>query len=94
MMKRIICVLGNNDFYNKNYPDEIVCEIGGKRFFMCHGHKYNVKYGLFALKKKAKDLKDLIGIDNYIVQKNINPDRHSLRVCRSRILPYFHLHPL
>lgn len=56
-MKRIMCVLGNNDFYNKNYPDEIVCEIGGKRFFMCHGHKYNVKYGLFALKKKAKDLK-------------------------------------
>ncbi|MBQ8526100.1 MAG: metallophosphoesterase [Clostridia bacterium] len=55
-MKRIICVLGNNDYFNKSYPLEVVCELGGKKFFMCHGHKYNVKYGLFAMMKRAREL--------------------------------------
>ena len=53
--KRIICVLGNNDFFNKNYPLEVICTLEGKKFFMCHGHKYNVKSGLYALMKRARD---------------------------------------
>ena len=53
--RRIICVLGNNDFFCKSYPLERTAEIGGKKIFMCHGHKYNVKYGLHLLKKTARD---------------------------------------
>ena len=53
-MRRIICVLGNNDWYCKSYPCEIITEIGGKKFFICHGHKYNVKYGLQSLKAAAR----------------------------------------
>ena len=56
-IKRIICVLGNNDYFVKNYPNEVVCKINEKMFFMCHGHKYNVKYGLEALMKRARDVK-------------------------------------
>ena len=55
-MQKMICVLGNNDFFVKSYPLEVVREIGGKKFFMCHGHKYNVKYGLFALMKRAREV--------------------------------------
>ncbi len=54
--RRIICVLGNNDFFCKSYPIERTLEVCGKKIFMCHGHKYNVKYGLHLLKKVARDL--------------------------------------
>lgn len=53
-MRRIICVLGNNDWFCKSYPYEIQTEIGGKKIFMCHGHKYNVKYGIEALTAAAR----------------------------------------
>ena len=52
---RIICVLGNNDYFNKSYPLEVVCTLENKKVFMCHGHKYNVKNGLFALMKRARE---------------------------------------
>lgn len=56
-MKRIICVLGNNDYFVKSYPLEVVCDLEGKRFFMCHGHKYSVKSGTYALLAKAREHK-------------------------------------
>ena len=54
-MKRILCVLGNNDFFCKNYPIDRIAEIGGKVIYMCHGHKLGVKSGLELLKKTAKE---------------------------------------
>ena len=53
--KRIICVVGNNDFFCKNYPIDRIAEIGGKVIYMCHGHKLNVKSGLELLKKTARE---------------------------------------
>ncbi|MBQ4630793.1 MAG: metallophosphoesterase [Clostridia bacterium] len=55
--QRFIFVKGNNDFFvrGSQFPDERVFELGGKKFFVCHGHKYHVKSGLFALKKKAAE---------------------------------------
>ena len=54
-MKRIICVLGNNDFFCKNYPIDRVAQIGDKIIYMCHGHKCNVKAGLELLKRTARE---------------------------------------
>ena len=53
--KVVTCVLGNNDFFNRRYPMERRFELCGKKFFMCHGHKYNVKQSLFSLKMAADD---------------------------------------
>jgi putative phosphoesterase len=52
-MQKMICVLGNNDWYNRQYPLEIITTLNGKKFFICHGHKYNVKYGTELVKKKG-----------------------------------------
>lgn len=52
-MQKMICVLGNNDWYNRQYPLEVITKISDKRFFICHGHKYNVKYGIDLIKKKG-----------------------------------------
>lgn len=53
--QKFIFVKGNNDFFLKSsqFPDERIFELGGKRFFVCHGHKYHVKSGLSLLKSKA-----------------------------------------
>ncbi|WP_138203810.1 metallophosphoesterase [Haloimpatiens lingqiaonensis] len=50
-----INVKGNCDFTNK-VPDEIVEEIGGKRFLITHGHKYDVKWGIDRLRYRALEL--------------------------------------
>lgn len=73
-MQRMICVLGNNDFFNKNYPLEVICEIGKKRFFICHGHKYNVKSGLSALRKKAEQEKADIVLFGHTHQSHISSE--------------------
>lgn len=73
-MQRMICVLGNNDFFNKSYPLEVTCEIGQKRFFICHGHKYNVKSGLFALKKKAEKEKVDIALFGHTHREHISEE--------------------
>lgn len=55
--QKFIFVKGNNDFWTKNasFPDERIFTLDGKKFFICHGHTYHVKQGLYALLKKAKD---------------------------------------
>ncbi len=55
--QKFIFVKGNNDFWTKdaNFPDERIFTLEGKKFFMCHGHKYHVKQGLYSLLKKAKE---------------------------------------
>lgn len=56
--KIILSVMGNNDFPQR-YPDipyERTFSLGGKKFFMCHGHKYNVKFGLERLYFKSGEI--------------------------------------
>ncbi|MGV8146444.1 MAG: metallophosphoesterase [Alkaliphilus sp.] len=49
----IIAVRGNCDLRGEL---EIVRTIFGKRFFICHGHKYGVKYTLDNICYRAKEL--------------------------------------
>ncbi|MCY6957039.1 metallophosphoesterase [Clostridium brassicae] len=53
--KNIINVKGNCDFGNK-CPEEIFKEIEGVKFFITHGHKYDVKYNILNLKYRAEEL--------------------------------------
>lgn len=52
---RVIAVRGNCDFGSAT-ESELVEEIGGKRFFITHGHRYDVKYGLTRLLFKAQEV--------------------------------------
>ncbi len=36
--KPFIFIKGNNDW--ENYPQNLVTELGGKRFYLCHGHRF------------------------------------------------------
>ena len=51
----VYAVRGNCDFSGK-YPEERLIEINGKRIFICHGHRYNVKYGYNSIYYKGKEL--------------------------------------
>lgn len=51
----VYAVKGNCDVSDKN-PEEMVIEIGGKRIFMCHGHRYGVKYGYNSIYYRGKEL--------------------------------------
>lgn len=51
----IINVKGNCD-YSNIIPLEIIEEIEGNKFFITHGHNYDVKNGLSRLKYKAMEL--------------------------------------
>lgn len=52
---KIIAVRGNCDF-SYTYPIERLEIIDGKRIFMTHGHKYDVKYDLLRLKYRASEV--------------------------------------
>ena len=56
--QKFIFVKGNNDFWvnSSMFPDERFFELGGKKFFICHGHKYGVKSSPEFLKAHAKSL--------------------------------------
>lgn len=45
-------VRGNCDYYTSNEPVERVVELGSKRFYLTHGHRYSSEY---ALELKAKE---------------------------------------
>lgn len=49
-------VRGNNDFLSPDVPDEMTIEIRRKKFFLTHGHKYNVDSGTDKIFEKAKEL--------------------------------------
>lgn len=49
----LVCVSGNCDF-SGSAPDEQVISFAGKKVFLCHGHTYGVKYGLFDYESRAK----------------------------------------
>ncbi|MFL0194195.1 metallophosphoesterase [Clostridium sp. WILCCON 0269] len=52
----VISVKGNCDF-NVDVPGEKLEVINGKRFFITHGHRYDVKYSLSRLKYRAMEEK-------------------------------------
>jgi hypothetical protein len=47
-------ILGNND-YGIQAPEAAVFELCGHRFFMCHGHRYNLYGGYHTLLATAKN---------------------------------------
>lgn len=47
-------VLGNNDFFVHQVPDERLFTFGGQRIFLTHGHRYGVKYSLEKLLAEAR----------------------------------------
>lgn len=52
--RRFILVPGNCD-WSSRLPATRVELLGGKRFFITHGHKYGVKYDLYSLQLAAKE---------------------------------------
>lgn len=44
---------GNCDW--SGFPDELVKDIGGRKFFITHGHHYSVKTSLMSIKYKAEE---------------------------------------
>ncbi|MBV7506020.1 metallophosphoesterase [Bacillus sp. sid0103] len=51
-----LTVMGNCDF-GGGYPLETISEVGGRKFFITHGHRYSVKTTLMNLKYKAQEVK-------------------------------------
>lgn len=48
-------VKGNCDFYN-DFEDELQIDRNGTRFFLTHGHRYNIKMTLQTLLYRAKEV--------------------------------------
>lgn len=48
----VMAVVGNCDY--EDAEEELLFDFAGKKFFVCHGHRYDVKYGLNFLKTKAE----------------------------------------
>ncbi|MEG1441448.1 MAG: metallophosphoesterase [Oscillospiraceae bacterium] len=46
-------VLGNNEFYVRDVPNDRVFMFSGKKIFLTHGHRYGVKGGVFRVYTKA-----------------------------------------
>jgi hypothetical protein len=55
--QKFIFVKGNNDPWTRDasFPDERAFTLGGKKFFICHGHKFHVKSSLALLKRIAQE---------------------------------------
>ena len=51
----VFAVRGNCDITGK-YPEEQILEIQGKKIFICHGHRYNVKYGYNSIYYRGKEI--------------------------------------
>lgn len=49
-------VRGNGDYLSKDFNYDEVIEISGKKFFLTHGHKYNVNFSLNNLFYKGQEL--------------------------------------
>lgn len=51
-----IIVKGNGDYYQKEYKNDRILDLQDKRFFITHGHKYNVSYEINVLFYRAKEV--------------------------------------
>ena len=49
-------VKGNCDFFNRSHSEENLFEIDGTKFFLTHGHLYEVKRSLSSVKEIGKKL--------------------------------------
>lgn len=49
-------VPGNNDYFANGNSEKLI-ELGNKRIFLTHGHKYNVNYGLMSLVYRGEEQK-------------------------------------
>ncbi|WP_427169145.1 metallophosphoesterase [Fusobacterium nucleatum] len=49
-------VKGNCDFFNRSHSEENLFEIDGTKFFLTHGHLYEVKRSLSSIKEIGKKL--------------------------------------
>ena len=52
----IYAVAGNCDENSKDVPEELVLEIRRKKFFLTHGHNYDVDNGIDTIVEKAKEV--------------------------------------
>lgn len=52
---KIYAVSGNCDFAGNN-PREMIVEVLDKKIFICHGHRYNVKYNYNSIYYRGKEL--------------------------------------
>ena len=52
----VYVVAGNCDENSKDTPEDLVLEIRRKKFFLTHGHNYNVNNGIDKIVEKAKEL--------------------------------------
>ena len=52
----VYAVAGNCDKNPKDIPEELVLEIRRKKFFLTHGHNYNVNNGIDKIVEKAKEV--------------------------------------
>lgn len=51
-----IMVKGNGDQGNRIYNEDELIEISGRKIFLTHGHRYDVRYGITNLYYKALEL--------------------------------------
>ncbi len=49
-------VRGNCDYLENRFPDEITKEVGGVRFFVTHGHLYDIKPSLSKISYRAEEV--------------------------------------
>lgn len=52
----VICVKGNCDFHS-TVPEDRLLEVGGKRIFITHGHRYEVKWNYNRIYYKALEMR-------------------------------------
>ena len=53
--KNFIYVIGNNDLFVKDEPTARFFELFGVKIFLTHGHRENVKYGMYKLYMTARE---------------------------------------
>ncbi len=53
---KTIIVRGNGDYLHTEYNEDEIIEFKGKKFFLTHGHKYNVQNGITNLYYKGLEL--------------------------------------
>lgn len=53
--KKIYRVKGNCDFFSRE-DEELLINVDGAKFLLCHGDKYGVKFSLLRLKLRAVEL--------------------------------------
>ena len=52
----VYAVRGNNDINENDTPEDLVLEIRRKKFFLTHGHNYDVDNGIEKIVEKTKEL--------------------------------------